>query len=418
MNALIANSHSPATARTAEKVLPGSRTFKVMHVVNQLAVGGTEKNVLKVATKLTEGLEHCICCIRGCDASLVASQLHPEQVMALNLPKAPFSFFVPKLVRAIREYKPDIVHSRNWGAIESVLAARIAGVPVAIHSEHGYEGDSVTRTPLRQRWMRRLVLATADAVFTVSRDLRDFHARQAGVPEKRLRVLYNGVDTQRFSPSPIVREKTRSALGLSPRDFVIGAVGRMVPIKDYDTLINAASALHEKDRTFKLLLLGDGPELRRLVDLAQNLIGSGGFISLGRSKNVPEVLTAMDVFVQTSLNEGMSNTILEAMATGLPVVVTRVGGNTEIVEEGNTGWMFQPGDVEHLSEIIFGISTNAEARQMSGHAARQRVQDKFSDERMLENYRELYGELLRKRKFDVAWLPGNADAHCSGSVRP
>ncbi|HEX7287828.1 MAG TPA: glycosyltransferase [Candidatus Angelobacter sp.] len=418
MNALIANSHSSATARTAEKVLPGSRAFKVMHVVNQLAVGGTEKNVLKVATKLTEGLEHCVYCIRGFDASLVADELRPEQVIALNLPKAPFSFFVPKLVRAIRECKPDIVHSRNWGAIESVLAARIAGVPVAIHSEHGYEVDSVTRTPLRQRWMRKLVVATADAVFAVSRELRDFHARQAGVPEERVRVLYNGVDTERFSPNPIVREQTRAALGLSHRDFVIGAVGRMVPIKDYDTLIKAASALHRKDRTFKLLLLGDGPELPRLVDLAQNLIGTGGFISPGRCQNVPEMLTAMDVFVQTSLNEGMSNTILEAMATGLPVVATRVGGNTEIVEEGKTGWMFRPGDAEHLREIIFDIATDAEAREMTGHAARQRVHDQFSDELMLENYRDLYVELLRKRNLNVGWLPGRADVHCSGSVRP
>lgn len=418
MNALIANSHSPATVRAAGKVVPGSRAFKVMHVVNQLAVGGTEKNVLKVATKLTEGLEHCVCCIRGADVSLVADELRPEQVIALNLPKAPFSFFVPKLVRAIRECKPDIVHSRNWGAIESVLAARLAGVPVAIHSEHGYEVNSIARTPLRQRWMRRLVVATADAVFTVSRELRDFHAKEAGVPEKRVRVLYNGVDTQRFSPNPIVREQTRAALGLSPRDFVIGAVGRMVPIKDYDTLIKAAAALHGKNLTFKLLLLGDGPELPRVRELAQNLIGAGGFISLGRCKNVPEVLTAMDVFVQTSLNEGMSNTILEAMATGLPVVVTRVGGNAEIVEEGKTGWMFRPGDAEHLSEIILGISTDVETRQVSGQAARQRVQDKFSDERMLENYRELYVELLRKRKLDVGWLPSSADVQCSGSVRP
>jgi sugar transferase (PEP-CTERM/EpsH1 system associated) len=417
MNALIADSHSPAAAPAAGKVLPGPRAFKVMHVVNQLAVGGTEKNVLKVATQLTEGMEHCICCIRGADASLVADELRPEQVIALNLPSAPFSFFVPKLVRAIRECKPDIVHSRNWGAIEAVLAARIAGVPVAIHSEHGYEVESVTSTPLRQRWMRRLVVATADAVFAVSRELRDFHARQAGVPEQRVRVLYNGVDTHRFSPNPIVREQTRAALGLSPQDFVIGAVGRMVPIKDYDTLIKAVSALHGKNGTFKLLLLGDGPELPRLRELAQNLLGTGGFISLGRCKNVPEVLPAMDVFVQTSLNEGMSNTILEAMATGLPVVVTRVGGNTEIVEEGKTGWMFQPGDAEHLSEILYAISSDVPARQLSGQAARQRIQHKFSDERMLENYRELYLELLRKRKLDVGWLPGRADVECSGSVR-
>ena len=396
-----------------------SRALKVMHVVNRMAMGGMEKGVLKVATQLSEGLEHRICCIRGYDASFIQGRLRPEQLVALNLPGSRFSLSVPKLARAIREYNPDIVHSRNWGAIEAVLAARLVGVPVVIHSEHGYEVNLMAKTPLRQRCLRRVVLSAADAVFAVSRELGDFHARQAGVRNQRLRVIYNGVDTQRFTPNPEARARTRAVLGFSSQDVVLGAVGRMVPIKDYVTLIKAAAVLAQKNRAFKLLLVGDGPELPCLLDLAKKLLGGpSDFISLGKCANIPELLCAMDVFVQTSLSEGMSNTILEAMAAGLPVIVTRVGGNPEIVEDGKSGWLFTPGDVQHLAQLVLELAADDRLRQGTGQAARQRVQYAFSDENMLANYRQLYLNLMQEREVSTARLPGSSDVQPARSVRP
>jgi glycosyltransferase involved in cell wall biosynthesis len=120
----------------------------------------------------------------------------------------------------------------------------------------------------------------------------------------------------------------------------------------------------------------------------------------------------MDTFVQSSLSEGMSNTILEAMATGIPVVATRVGGNPEMVEEGESGWLFKPGDVEHLSRLLLKLASHPELRQKSGDAARRRVRDGFSNESMLENYRQLYLELVHKRGADAKRTPAQT------SLRP
>lgn len=391
------------------------RVLKVMHVVNSMALGGTESAILKVAAGLTGGFEHLICCIRGCDPQLIRSSLRPEQVIALNLRASRFSFFVPNLLRTIRTCKPDIVHSRNWGAIEAPLAARLAGVPVVIHSEHGYEIDSLSHTPVRQRWMRRLVCSLADAVFTVSHQLREFHASQAGIRPDKIRVLQNGVDTQRFAPDPITRMRIRSELGIAPDDFVIGAVGRLVPIKDYPTLVRAAGRLAASRSDFKLLLVGDGPELVHLRQVAQSLPGvAERLLTPGRRDDVPALLSCMDVFVQTSLGEGMSNTVLEAMASNLPLVVTRVGGNPEMVTAG-CGWLFAPGDVEHLSELLRMLADDRSLRATTGQAARRRVEETFSDQAMLGNYRQLYLELARKRQLLQSWNWAKAGLQTNGT---
>jgi len=394
----VALDEKPAAGGRAHAEASRNHVLKIMHVTNSMALGGTEKVVLKLATGLTEGFDHHVCCVRSCDLNLVQRWLRPEQFTALELPRSRFAVFVPQLVRAIRSYRPHIVHSRNWGAIEAVVAARIARVPVVIHSEHGYDVDGLQETPLRQRWMRRIVCSAADAVFTVSRELRDFHAMQAGVRPERIRVLYNGVDTQSFAPKPHVRARVREEHGIGPGELVVGAVGRMVPIKDYETLIRAAGVLYKANLPFKLVLVGDGPELPRLIALAESLPGVRAcLLPLGRRDDIPDLLAAMDVFVQTSLREGMSNTLLEAMSAGLPAVVTCVGGNPEIVEEEKNGWLFRPGDVGNLSQILHRLAADCDLRSRAGEAGRRHVQEKFSHKKMLENYRALYIELAKKR---------------------
>ena len=398
------------TAREPVLRIPGKpeaatstgRALRIMHVTNSMSLGGTEKVVLRVASQLGDSFEHSICCMRSFDPELVAGCLRPDQLRALNLAPSRFAFFVPRLVRAIRIAKPDIVHSRNWGAIEAAIAARLAGVPVVVHSEHGYEVESLSRTPRRQQWMRKLVCSTADAIFTVSRELRDFHAGQAGVDRNKIRVIYNGVDTVRFSPNPASRARMRAALGIAPGDFVAGAVGRIVPIKDYKTLLRATSALAPKLPNFKLMIVGDGPELQSLTAFAESLGLRECLLLPGRRDDVPDLLAAMDVFVQASLREGMSNTLLEAMSTGLPAIVTRVGGNPEVVHENRTGWMFAPGDVESLSRLLLNLVGNHDLQAATGQAARLRIQQIFSNQTMLDNYRALYLELARKRKVNLS----------------
>ena len=373
--------------------------LRVLHVINYLHVGGTEGIVLNLMKGLTDGLfEHRLCTLRGFDPDWARQVQLDGALFIPGQPGVGFRFYTLPLFRIMRAYRPHIVHSRNWGTIEAVLAARLAGVPVAVHSEHGYEIETLDGMPRRRRLACRGVYAMVDAVLTVTHDLQRYHAQQAWMALEKIRVIYNGVDLQGFSPRPELREPLRARLGLPQKSFVVGTVGRMVPIKDCTTLLRAAEILVRRGVEVRLLFAGGGPELasyQRYVEQSAEL--SGRVLFLGLSDNVADLLNAMDVFVLTSLREGMSNTLLEAMASGLPVVATRVGGNVELLEDGRTGWVFAPGDYKDLAERLHCLAQRKELRCQFGAAARQHAIERFSMERMLRAYRDLYLELADRR---------------------
>jgi len=372
---------------------------RVLHVIDRMGVGGTEVGILKVIRGLSpDRFEHRICTVRGFDEDFVKSQGFDGQIYMAGRLNSGFQFLLGRLVRIMRDFRPDIVHSRNWGAIEAMPAARLSGVPVAIHSEHGYEVDMLEGLPKRRRIFRRFAYAAADVVFTVSEQLRSYHSRQAWLPIERIRVLPNGVNTSRFAPRPEERHKSRQRLGFCDQDLVIGAVGRMVPIKDHAILLQAAEILIGRGMPVRVLLVGSGPELAKHKEsVAASPKLSGRVVFAGADSDVSALLNAMDVFVLPSLSEGMSNTLLEAMASSLPVVATRVGGNPELVEEERSGLLFEPGDVMALVAILERIGRDCSLREGLGQAARRRAVQHFSLEGMVGSYRSLYFELARKR---------------------
>lgn len=373
--------------------------LRVLHVFTNAAVGGTEYGVLKVVRGLDRELfSHQLCAIRGRSGGLSGVEEFGTELLVAGRSHAGAQFPLFRLARLMRQVRPHIVHSRNWGAIEAIPAARLAGVPVVIHSEHGYELDMLEGLPLRRRLLRRAVYPLADAVFTVTRDLRDYHARQAWTRAEAIRVIYNGVDTQRFAPRPEQRARVRRELGLPADAFVVGSVGRMVAIKDYGTLLRAARELIGRGVMAFVVLAGDGPELavlQRQVESTPELAGRVVFI--GSSDRVPQMLNVLDAFVLTSVCEGMSNTLLEAMASGLPVVATRVGGNPEVVGEEFTEWLLPPGDATALSMLLLRLAEDEPLRNQLGARARQRAVEVFPIERMLTSYQDLYLELVARR---------------------
>lgn len=373
--------------------------LRLLHVVTNLGMGGTEYGVLKLLRGLSNDLfEQRICAVRGLDPAMVSAQPLESEVFVAGRPEPGFQFPLFRLARIMRLYKPHIVHSRNWGSIEAIPAARLAAVPIAIHSEHGYDLESLSGLPLRRRIVARTAYAMADGVFAVTFDLRSYHARQAWVPAEKIRVIYNGVDTHRFAPRPDVGADTRKKLGIAPRSFVVGTVGRLVPIKDQKTLLLAVELLRQRGLDIHALLVGSGSELAKLEPyVAASAALAGRVLFTGAVETVPDLLNAMDVFVLPSISEGMSNTLLEAMATGLPTVATHAGGNPELVEKDHTGWLFSPGDFEGLAKYLLSLVHDAELRRRFGSAGRQRVLTLFNLERMLQDYRQLYLELAADR---------------------
>jgi sugar transferase (PEP-CTERM/EpsH1 system associated) len=377
----------------------GQPPLRVLHVIDRMRVGGTEVGILKVIRGLgAECFEHRICTIRGYDENFARSEGFEGQLYVAGRLNSGFQFLVGRLAGIMRDFRPHIVHSRNWGAIEAIAAARMSGVPVAIHSEHGYEVDMLDGLPNRRRILRRIAYATADAVFTVSEELRSYHARQAWLPMERIHVLPNGVDTSRFVRRAGEGQEIRQRLGLGDGSLVIGAVGRLVPIKDHMTLLQATEILISRGMPVRVLLVGSGPELANYQEfVAASPKLSGRVVFAGAVSDVAALLNAMDVFVLPSLSEGMSNTLLEAMASSLPVVATRVGGNPELVEDGRSGWLFEPGDVTALATTLERIGRASDLRQELGQAARRRAVQHFSLEGMIDSYRNLYVDLATKR---------------------
>lgn len=229
----------------------------------------------------------------------------------------------------------------------------------------------------------------------LSRDLEAYLRGPVGVDAGRIRLICNGVDTERFHPSARMT-------GLLPDGFaaagnmVIGAVGRLEPVKDQLTLVKAFVELVRRDPAgarLRLVLVGEG-SLRKPIEalLAESGLARQVWLA-GDRDDVPALMCAMDLFVLPSLAEGISNTILEAMACGLPVVATRVGGNAELVEEGRTGTLVEPDDPVAMARALAGYVQDSEQCRNHGAAARQRVEEQFSLDGMVARYIALYDEL-------------------------
>lgn len=375
--------------------------LRVLHVISYMGRGGAELGILKLISGLGPAFDHRICTTRGFDAEFARSHFFEDRIDVAGSPRLRLQFPLFRLARIMRRYRPHIVHTRNWGAIEAVAAAKLVGVPAVVHSEHGYEVDMFTGLPLRRRLFRRAAYAMADAVFTLTRELRDFHARQAWIAPESIGVIYNGVDTQRFSPCGKSRLGMRRELGLPEHAFVVGSVGRLVPIKDQQTLLKAAAILGSSDIDIRVLLVGSGSEREKLQNLGSGILPDRVCFA-DDSSRVPEMLNAMDVFVLPSLGEGMSNTLLEAMACGLPVLATNVGGNPEIIENNRCGCLFTPKDADWLAEKLMLLAHDPDLMHQLGTAARRHMIEKFSLQRMLETYRSFYLDLAARRQVVAA----------------
>lgn len=365
------------------------RRARIMHVLHRMGAGGTELALRRVVAGLDpERFEHIICTVapvpeKECtgDVRFVSLQRTGTKTGAL----------VADLSRLFLRERPDIVHSRNWGAIEAVLAGKLARVPRVIHSEHGRDIHTMNGDPWRRRVFRRFCYSLADEVFAVSRELREHYAKQVGVSPARLNVIPNGVDVDRFHRNASARHRLRQQIGAADSEIVLGTVGRLDPVKDHATLLLAAEQLIAGGMPLRVVIVGDGPGREQMQAAVESSPSLRNRVTLaGESANPEAWLNSFDVFVLSSLSEGMSNTILEAMATELPSVVTSVGANPDLIEDGKTGFLINPRDAGSLADRIHRLSEDRDLRSTLGKQARRKVESEFSLQRMLENYSRLY----------------------------
>ena len=375
----------------------------IVHVVYRFSVGGLENGVVNLINRLSpSSWRHVVLSLTEVDASFanrVARQdidyiaLHKRSGHAIGL--------YPKLFALFRKLRPAIVHTRNLAALEASVPAWAARVPARLHGEHGRDMGDLDGSNVRYQRVRRLYRPFVTRYVALSPDLERYLSDRVGVRPERITQIYNGVDTQRFRPAENGRAPIDGCPFQDPGLWLVGTVGRMEPVKDQSNLARAfveALRLEPKARQrMRLVLVGDGT-LRSEV---QHILEQGGARDrawlAGERADVPAVLRGLDCFVLPSRAEGVSNTVLEAMASGLPVVATRAGANAELMENGSTGYLVPPLDPASLAERMLELLRQPDLAAAMGRRGRARVVAHFQVSKMVARYESLYHDTLRSR---------------------
>lgn len=369
--------------------------IRVMHVVHSFGVGGLENVIVQLINRLPSArFEHVVVALTTIDEFHQRVVRPDVRFIALHKPPGHAVPLYPRLYRLLRELNPDVLHTCNLAALEVVPLAWLARVPLRVHAEHGWDAhDPQGRNPRYQR-LRRLYRPFVSHYVAVSRDLYDYLDRAVGVPARRRSLIANGVDTDTFAPA---RGAPRAVSGcpFEPgRHWLVGTVGRLQTVKNQPLLARAfVRALQSQvamGDTARLVIVGEGP-LRAEVERVLAAAGMADLAWLpGARDDVAEVLRSLNLFVLPSQAEGTSCTLQEAMASGLPVVATAVGGTPDLVQENVTGHLVPPDDEQAMADAMvraFGTPDNS-ARQ--GEAGREHAIRRFAISAMVQQYQQLF----------------------------
>jgi sugar transferase (PEP-CTERM/EpsH1 system associated) len=368
----------------------------IVHVVFRFGVGGLENGIVNIVNRMApDKYRHAIVCID--ESASFENRIRKPDVPVYSIRKKPGHDWRAsvRLLALLRKLRPAIVHTRNLGAMDALLPAWLAGVPVRIHGEHGLDVTDLHASKLKYRILRRLHAPLVTHYIALSSQLSAYLHDKVGVGRSRISEIPNGVDTVRFAPPRDKSACRRRVLPGVPEDsFVVGGVGRLEPVKDPLNLVAAVASMLERDAALRervcLVLVGDG-SLRPVVEAEGRKRGLDRVMLLtGARDDVPDLLGAFDLFVLPSLAEGFSNTIIEAMACGLPVVATDVGENARLVANGETGRIVPPGDPEALGAAIEDYCRAPDRARRDGFEARRRVERDYTIEKMVANYEAVY----------------------------
>lgn len=364
---------------------------RVLQVVLGLSPGGTERIVRQLVERGRAACDMAVCCLD--EAGAWGEALARDGVPVWALGRAPG--FRPALAWRIRaharRFNADVLHCHQYspfvyGRLAGVLARR----PV-VFTEHGRLSDAPPSA--RRRRVNRVLTLGAAHLYAVSDELRGFMLDE-GYPA-RVRVVRNGVDM----PSPAVsatRDALRAGWDVRPEEFVIGAIARLDPVKDLATLLEAVAAGRATGRPWRLVVAGDGPEAGALRACAQAHGLDRVVLWLGAVPDARTVIPGFDVAVNTSVSEGVSLTILEAMAAGVPVAATAVGGTPEVVQHDVTGMLVPPRTPAALVPVLARLHDDVPLRRRLGDAGAARVRAEFSLDGMVARYVELYRRLAQE----------------------
>jgi glycosyltransferase involved in cell wall biosynthesis len=366
-----------------------------MQLVLSLSPGGTERLVIEICKRLQASVEFTVCCLDKAGEWAAELTDGGTPVVALNRLPGFRPSLGYRIARLATRDNVDVIHCHQYspfvyGAIATLLKARVG----LIYTEHGRLAGA-GRSPKR-RLANPLLARLPGEIFAVSADLKR-HMMADGLPGKRIAVCLNGIEPGPV-PGEAERVSGRRALSVPDDVHLIGTVGRLDPVKNLQALLKAHAALPVQARAPHLAIVGTGPEQRDLEALARAL-GTVHLVHFaGYRSDVRALMPAFDVYVNCSTFEGVSLTILEAMAARVPVVATRVGGTPEVVVDGETGMLVPVEEVAPLAQALFALERDPARRRAMGIASRSRVLEYFTIERMTKDYEHAYQRHARRAR--------------------
>jgi glycosyltransferase involved in cell wall biosynthesis len=360
---------------------------RVLQVALSLDPGGTERLVVELARRLPDGFQSAVCCLDGPGAWSPDLRREGIPVHALHRKPGFHPGLGARIAAVARETGASVLHCHQYTPyVYGCLAKLLRPGLRLVFTEHGRLSEAPP-SPRRARvnpWLARI----PGVRFAVCEELRAFLIAE-GFPAQGIGVVYNGIDV---GPAPGAGERSeaRAALGLAPEAFVVGTVARLDPVKDLATAIAAIAQVRAARPDACLAILGDGPERAALEAAARDAGAEGAVTFFGNRTDVRRLLPGFDLYLNCSRYEGVSLTIVEAMAAALPVIATRVGGTPEVVEEGATGILVPPADPGRVAATVLELAGSPERRAALGRAGRAAAETRFTFERMRDEYVAAY----------------------------
>ncbi|WP_338769413.1 TIGR03088 family PEP-CTERM/XrtA system glycosyltransferase [Massilia sp. METH4] len=373
----------------------------IVHLIYRLDFGGLETLMVERINRMpASAYRHAIVCLTGYNpefatkitrAGVTIHALHKQPGLSLGTHAA--------LWRLLRQLRPAVLHSYNLSAVEYGPAALLAGVPVRVNGAHGRDADDPHGTNRKHNALRRLMVPFYDCCYANSAAMETWNRDVVGVPAHKSRMLANGIDADRFHPGAAGEPALPEGCPFAAGDVIVGTVGRVQAVKDHATLIDAFALLRRQlpQMPLRLAIVGDGP----LLEAMREKVAALGLLDAvwlpGARTDIAQILRSLHVFAMSSIAEGTPGSALEAMASGLPVVGTRVGGIPEVVDDGVTGTLVPPSEPVAMAAALARYAASPELAARHGAAGRERVLRKYSMPAMVAAYQGMYDSLCERK---------------------
>src|SRR6266511_807220 len=359
--------------------------MKILHVVPSFGFGGMEKIICSLINRTSSHYRHIVLILN--DDRRAEKWIQERDIDIISPERSDRHItFAKSVYKILRKISPNLLMTYNWGATDAIWLGKIVGIENIIHNEHGFSIDEAYSTQWKRDIVRALLYRLASHMIVVSHDLVEKLESKLYIKKDLISFIPNGIDTDYYSPNDDERCRVRKELNFTDSDFIVGFVGRLDPVKNFDFMIRVLDHCIKQCHRFKLLIVGSGPEkggieseiLKRNIQTYIRLVGE--------QEDVRSYLRALDVFLLTSISEQMPLTIMESMSVGIPVIAPCIGEIPRIIVNGKYGFLIEKSDDEEaFTSVLKSLASSGNLTQMKS-VVRERIRNEFGVDMMVQKY--------------------------------